>query len=135
MTFLWPLLLLFLLIPFSLTSVFGVIDDFTTDKTLYRTGDSIVISGNVDYDPTLSLVIQIITPSDTGLAHVDSVIPNTDGTFTKTINAGGPTWSENGEYIIKISYGGNLEKSIGYEKSSEYVSTSPFLFNSPVNYI
>jgi hypothetical protein len=113
---------LLLLFPFFLTSSFATVNDFTTDKTIYQTDDPIVISGNVDYDPELLIIIiQIITPSGSGLAHVDSVIPNTDGTFTKTINAGGPTWSENGQYTIKISYAGNLEKSVGYEKSSEYV--------------
>ncbi len=108
--------------PLFFTSSFATVTNFTTDKTLYRTDDSIMISGDVDYDPNFfSIIIQIITPSGSGLAHIDSVIPNHDGTFTKFINAGGPTWSENGKYIIKISYDGNLEKSIEYEKSSEYI--------------
>jgi hypothetical protein len=101
---------------------FASINDFTTDKTLYNTDDSIIISGNVDNNPDLfSIILQIITPGGSGLAHVDSIIPNNDGSFTKTINAGGPTWPENGYYTIKLSYGGNLEKSIEYQKSSEYV--------------
>ncbi|MFB5624388.1 MAG: hypothetical protein ACE5RP_05690, partial [Nitrosopumilus sp.] len=108
--------------PSFFVTSFASIDDFTTDKTLYNTDDSIVISGSVDYDPDLfSIIVQIITPDKSGLAHVDSIIPNNDGTFTKIINAGGPTWSENGYYTIKLSYGGNLEKSIEYQKSSEYV--------------
>ncbi|QLH04496.1 hypothetical protein C5F49_03565 [Nitrosopumilus oxyclinae] len=115
-------LVLLLIFPIFLTPSFATVNDFTTDKTLYHTDDTIVISGNVDYDPELlSIIIQIITPSGTGLAHVDSAIPNTDGSFSKTINAGGPTWSENGQYTIKISYAGNLEKFMEYEKSSEYV--------------
>ena len=120
-------LLLLLIFPIFLTPSFATVNDFTTDKTLYRTDDAIVISGNVDYDPEFPpIIIQIITPSGTGLAHIDSVIPNSDGSFTKIINAGGPTWSENGRYTIKISYVGNLEKSIEYKKSSEYVSpTTP----------
>jgi len=101
---------------------FASINDFTTDKTLYNTDDSIIISGNVDNNPDLfSIILQIITPGGSGLAHVDSIVPNNDGSFTKTINAGGPTWPENGYYTIKLSYGGNLEKSIEYQKSSEYV--------------
>ena len=120
-------LLLLLMLPIFLIPSFATVNDFTTDKTLYRTDDDIVISGNVDYDPEFPpIIIQIITPSGTGLAHIDSVIPNFDGSFTKIINAGGPTWSENGKYTIKISYVGNLEKSVEYEKSSEYVSpTTP----------
>ena len=125
------LIIIFLLgaLPVFFVSSFANINDFTTDKTIYYTDDSIIISGNVDYDPDLfSIIIQIITPSGTGLAHVDNVVPNNDGTFTKIIHAGGPTWSENGNYKIKISYGGNLEKFIEYQKSSEYIpptSTPP----------
>ena len=108
--------------PSFFVASFASINDFTTDKILYNTDDSIIISGNVDYDPDLfSIIVQIITPSGSGLAHVDSIVPNNDGSFTKTINAGGPTWPENGYYTIKLSYGGNLEKSIEYQKSSEYV--------------
>ena len=118
------LLIVLLLITFPLffADSFASVNDFTTDKISYGTDDSIIISGSVDYNPDLfSIIIQIITPSGSGLAHVDSVIPNSDGTFKKTIHAGGPTWPENGKYAIKISYGGNLEKFIEYEKSSEYV--------------
>ena len=116
------LLLLFAL-PIFLIPSFATVNDFTTDKTLYRTDDVIVISGTVDYDPEYPpIIVQIITPNGAGLAHIDSVIPQSDGSFTKRINAGGPTWSENGKYTIKISYAGNLEKFVEYEKSSEYVS-------------
>ena len=116
------LISLLILFPLFFSNSFASVNDFTTDKISYNTDDSIIISGSVDYDPDLfSIIIQIITPSGSGLAHVDSIIPNSDGTFTKIIHAGGPTWSENGEYTIKISYGGNLEKFIEYEKSSEYI--------------
>ena len=111
-----------LFIPSMFAISFATVSDFTTDKTSYHTDDSIILSGNVVYDPDLfSIIVQIITPSGNGMAHVDSIIPKKDGTFTKIINVGGPTWSENGQYKIKISYGGNLEKSISYEKTSDYI--------------
>ncbi|MDH3312311.1 MAG: hypothetical protein OEM28_04080 [Nitrosopumilus sp.] len=47
------------------------------------------------------------------------MIPKNDGTFTKTLHAGGPTWNENGKYSIKISYAENLKKYIDYEKLLE----------------
>ncbi|MDH3488821.1 MAG: hypothetical protein OEL56_00075 [Nitrosopumilus sp.] len=84
-------LLLFLLlsIPSGSLFAFASVNDFTTDKTLYRTDDPLVISGNVDYDPArLSIILQIITPSGTGLAHVDSIVPKNNGDFSKTINVG-----------------------------------------------
>jgi len=116
-----------LLAPFSLNPSFANVTDFTTDKSLYHMGDLIKITGNVEYDSTIpSIIIQVITPSGSGLAHVDVVIPKNDGTFTKTLNAGGPTWNENGKYTIKISYDGILEKLIDYEKlpSSSQSSSS-----------
>ena len=117
-----PLIFSLILFPLFFLTSFASIDDFNTDKTLYRTDDSIVISGTVDYDPDLfSIIVQIITPDGSGLAHVDSIIPNSDGSFIKIINAGGPTWSENGDYTIKLSYDGNLEKLITYQKTSEYI--------------
>ena len=117
-----PLIFSLILFPLFFLTSFASIDDFNTDKTLYRTDDSIVISGTVDYDPDLfSIIVQIITPDGSGLAHVDSIIPNSNGSFIKIINAGGPTWSENGDYTIKLSYGGNLEKLITYQKTSEYI--------------
>ena len=107
------------LISFSFNSSFADVTNFTTDKSLYRLGDSIKITGNVVYDSAIpTIIIQIITPSGSGLAHIDSAIPKNDGTFTKTIHAGGPTWNEDGKYTIKISYAGNLEKLIDYEEIS-----------------
>ena len=115
---------------------FATVNDFTTDKTLYHTNDSLTISGNVDYDPTLfSIILQIMTPSGNGLAHVDSITPKNDGTFSKTIHVGGPTWYEDGRYTIKISYGGNLEKYIDYEKISDYVPDSSSSSSSSSNYV
>ena len=108
-----------LLIPFSYDTSFADVTNFTTDKSLYHFGDSMKISGNVVYDSAIpTIIIQIITPSGSGLAHIDSAIPKIDGTFTKTIHAGGPTWNEDGKYTIKISYAGNLEKLIDYEEIS-----------------
>ena len=113
------LFLLLTLISFSFNSSFADVTNFTTDKSLYRLGDSIKITGNVVYDSAIpTIIIQIITPSGSGLAHIDSAIPKNDGTFTKTIHAGGPTWNEDGKYTIKISYAGNLEKLIDYEEIS-----------------
>jgi len=125
------LLFSLLFVPSGFFFAYATVNDFTTDKTLYYDGDSLVISGNVNYDPTrFSVILQIITPSGNGLAHVDSIIPKNDGSFSKTIHVGGPTWSENGKYTIKISYGGNLEKSIDYKKTIDY-SSETFNKKSP----
>ncbi len=118
-----------LLFSFNLNPSLATVNNFSTDKSLYYLGDSIKITGNVDYDSAIpSIIIQIITPSGSGLAHIDSAIPKNDGTFSKTLHAGGPTWNEDGKYIIKISYAGNLEKLIDYKEmkpSSESNNPQP----------
>jgi len=87
------ILILSLLISLSFSSVYGTVNSASTDKLLYQNGDSIIISGNVDYDSEIpSIIIQIITPSGTGLAHIAAVVPQTSGSFTSLpIHAGGPT--------------------------------------------
>jgi len=39
-------------------------------------------------------------------------------TLFQTVHAREPTWSEEGKYTIKLSYGGNIEKSIKYVKTN-----------------
>ncbi|MHA7647035.1 hypothetical protein [Nitrosopumilus sp. S4] len=115
------LVLLFaILIVVSFTPSFAEIQNVSTNKSLYHFGDSLVISGNVSYDSSIpSIILQIITPSGNGLAHIDSIIPKSSGSFSKSINVGGPTWSEDGQYTLKLTYGGNFEKTIQYVNSTE----------------
>ena len=99
--------------------MFGSVQNFSTDKSIYHDGDTLKISGTVNYDATIpSVILQIITPSESGLAGIANVLPKSDGSFSTTFHVGGPTWSEDGTYTIKISYGGNLEKTFSYQKSS-----------------
>lgn len=115
--FILCLFAIILSIPFISSN--AEIQNISTNKSLYHFGDSLIISGNVSYDSSIpSIILQIITPSGNGLAHIDSITPKNSGSFSKTINVGGPTWSENGQYTIKLTYGGNSEKIIQYENSS-----------------
>ncbi|MEX2193340.1 MAG: hypothetical protein WD717_08210, partial [Nitrosarchaeum sp.] len=116
-----PFLILFsiLLVSGNFISVFGSVQSFSTDKSIYHDGDTLKISGTVNYDATIpSVILQIITPSGNGLAGIANVLPKSNGSFSTTFHVGGPTWSEDGTYTIKISYGGNLEKTFSYQKSS-----------------
>jgi len=99
--------------------VFGSVQNFSTDKSIYYDGDTLKISGTVNYDPVIpSVILQIITPRETGLAGIANVLPKSDGSFSTAFRVGGPTWPEDGTYTIKVSYGGNLEKTFSYQKSS-----------------
>ncbi|MCV0392432.1 MAG: hypothetical protein K5790_03940 [Nitrosopumilus sp.] len=130
------LLVLFfaILIAVSFISSNAEIQNVSTNKSQYYFGDSLVISGSVSYDSSIpSIILQIITPSGNGLAHIDSIIPKTSGSFSKSINVGGPTWSEDGQYTLKLSYGENFEKTIQYTNLKESESETKPSDNSPPN--
>jgi hypothetical protein len=114
------LFLLFILFGFgNFVSVLGSVENFSIDKSLYHDGDTLKISGTVNYDPVIpSVILQIITPGGTGLAGIANVLPKSDGSFSTMFHVGGPTWPEDGTYTVKVSYGGNLEKTFSYQKLS-----------------
>ena len=98
--------------------MFASVQNFSTDKSIYHDGDTLKISGTVNCDTTIpSVILQIIAPGGTGLAGIANILPKSDGSFSTIFHVGGPTWSEDGTYTIKISYGGNLEKTFSYQKS------------------
>ena len=120
------ILFLLLLIPSILVPTFATVDDFTTDKFLYHQGDQLTISGNVSYDSEIPFVtIQIFTPGKSNFADFNTILANPDGSFSATFNVGGPTWTSDGIYPIKITYDGNLEKSIEYQEFSESTQSEP----------
>ena len=115
----------FFILSTTLVSASASVQDFSTDKPSYNEGDSIVITGKVDYDPSIPFVIlQIITPDGSGLASIANIVPSSNGHFNKSVKAGGPTWDQDGKYTLKISYGENLEKPIIYKKNPLSTQTS-----------
>ena len=120
------ILFLLLLIPSIVLPAFAIVDDFTTDKSLYHQGDQLKISGTVSYDSKISFVIiQIFTPGKSNFADFNTIPVNPEGSFSAAFNVGGPTWTSDGIYPIKITYDGNLEKSIKYKELSESAPPEP----------
>ena len=121
---LFHIIFLLLLIPGVIVPAFATVNDFTTDKSLYHQGDQLTISGTVSYDSEIPFVtIQIFTPGKSNFADFNTISANPNGSFSTTFNVGGPTWTSDGIYPIKVTYDGNLEKSIEYKEFSE--STQP----------
>jgi len=115
-----------LLISLSFSSAFGMVDNFTTDKSIYHKDDSLIISGNVSYDPEIPFVtIQIFTPGKSNFADFNTVPINSDGSFSVTFHVGGPTWTSDGIYQIKITYDGSMEKPIEYREHSTPTTSNP----------
>ena len=71
----------------------------------YANGDTIVISGMIKTLAayTQSVTIVVVSP-DGNIVTIAQVIPNTDGSFSTTVKAGG-TMSVNGDYEIRAQYG------------------------------
>ncbi|MDH3856250.1 MAG: hypothetical protein OES27_09045, partial [Nitrosopumilus sp.] len=111
MTRFLALVFLLSLIPMGNTFAFGEVYTFSTDKSLYHDGDQLNVSGNVSYDPGIPFVtIQIFTPNKSNFADFNMISVNPDGGFSAIFHVGGPTWTADGVYPIKITYAGSLEE-------------------------
>ena len=93
-----------------------------TDNGNYDEGDTIVISGKVitligDTEVTLQLF------QEGNLISIDQIKVAQDGNYSTTINAWGPLWQKQGEYVVKVVYGeANVaETSFVYTPKSEIV--------------
>ena len=119
------LIFLSLIILSSFASVHGEVDIFFTDKSIYHKNDQLNISGNVEYDPNIPFVtVQIFTPGKSGFADFKTFPVGSDGIFSATFHVGGPTWTTDGNYPIKVTYDGNMEKTIEYKEFSDEVAAS-----------
>ena len=105
-----------MLIPSSFSLAFGDVEDFTTNKFLYYEGDTLYVSGNVSSDldaPEVTIVI--FNPGKSTFVILGSATANSDGSFSTTLQVGGPTWTTYGIYPIQVtSEGSSMEKSIEY---------------------
>ncbi len=90
----------------------------STDKSAYKNGDMIVISGSVkDIIEGTPLTIWILD-SNSKLVQIDQFTPAADGSFSKTYVAAGPLWELDGTYTVKVQYG-----------STNVVAETNFQFN------
>ena len=94
---------LMLFVPTAFAQTESLITVQTDDNT-YDQGDSVIISGNV------STVIEK-TPVILRVLHEGTIIEvrqrdvAQDGTYSAIINANGPKWTREGEYIVVATYG------------------------------
>lgn len=88
------------------------------DKSTYRYGDEIKISGNVEYQQETFVIIQI--RSSTDIVAIDQMFPSRSGKFSATFDTEGPKWRESGTYTVLASYAGEkVEKSFQFSKPIE----------------
>jgi len=98
----------------------------STDLDIVSNGASVTISGNVkDYDSSSGKGLTfIITSPDNNIVGIGQMTPASDGSFTKTIIAGGPLWKNNGDYNVEFHYGADSSKvSVNYVGGEAVIST------------
>ncbi len=81
---------------------------FSVDNSSYEYGDVIILTGfasPVNEDQLLS--VQILNPSQSDFAQIDTFAPNSDGSFSRSYMAEGPKWNMDGTYTLKLFYNGD----------------------------
>ena len=77
----------------------------STDKSEYKNGDMIVISGSVKaVVEGTPLTIQILDP-DKNIVQIAQIDVAQDGKYTTTAKAAGGLWKKDGTYTVKVQYG------------------------------
>ena len=73
----------------------------STDKSIYVSGDSIVISGKASPVSGVPISIQVFDPTNVPVGVYQANV-NQDGTYSVTISAGGPMWAISGAYTVQV---------------------------------
>jgi hypothetical protein len=100
----------------------------STDIDIASNGASVTISGNVkDYDSSSGKGLTfLVTSPDNNIVTIGQLIPNSDGSFTKSFVAGGPLWKINGDYNVEFHYGADSSKvSVNYVGGEQVISGQP----------
>ena len=89
-----------------------------TDNQAYVEGEVITISGKVD-QVILGLQVSLQIFFEKNQIGISQVKVSQDGEFSEKITAGGPLWKNEGQIIIKATYGdSSVEKIIDFFKDS-----------------
>ena len=106
--FLIPILLISYYPSFAQTEPLLTVD---TAESSYEEGDSIIISGRAT-TVIVDIPITIQVFYENNLVEIAQLEVAQDGSFTHTIIAEGPLWSNEGEYIVRTNYGeGNVAEA------------------------
>ena len=121
----FSILIILVLIPvgtvFALTDLISV----QTDQSTYDEGDAIVVSGQIQtIVGQTPVTLQLF--NDGNMVEIAQIIVSKDGNYSYTILAEGSLWQNQGEYIVKVTYGeGNIaETSFLYTPDSEVLTAT-----------
>ena len=121
----FSVLIILVLIPVGTVFGNGPLITVQTDNPSYDEGDSIIVSGKVktiigDTPVTLQLF------KDGNMIEIAQIIVSKDGNYSYSVIAEGSLWQNQGEYVIKVTYGeGNIgETTFSYTPISQTLTTS-----------
>ena len=93
----------------------------STDRSSYKDGDMIIISGSVKaIVEGTPLTIQILDPNQNKV-QIAQIGVAQDGKYTTAAQASGPLWKKDGTYTVKVQYG---PPSVVAETDFEFKSAS-----------
>ncbi len=116
-----------ILLAFSSFSAFAQSDEVPflsvkTDDNHYDEGDTVVVSGQLETVITdTPIILQIWFEGN--MVDVAQFFPAQDGSYSHTIIAEKPLWKNEGEYVIRVSYGtGHIaESTLSFTPKQEFL--------------
>ena len=118
-------LIILVLIPAGTVFVSGSLISVQTSDSTYDEGDTIIISGQIEtIIGQTPVTLQLF--KDGNMVEIAQITVSKDGNYSYTILAEGSMWQNQGEYVIKVTYGeGNIsETSFIYIPNSEVLTTT-----------
>ena len=106
-----PVYLLLFLLALSPVIVYAASQTISveTDSSSYEKGSSIAISGLItNYDASdpnevFQITLRVIAPNN-NIVTVDQIVPNSDGTYSTSVNTEGANWKLGGDYTVMVNY-------------------------------
>ena len=121
----FSVLIILVLIPVGTVLASDSLISVQSDTSTYDEGDTIVISGQVktiigETPVTLQLF------KDGSMVEIAQIVVSKDGNYSHTLLAEGSMWQNQGNYIVKVTYGeGNVsETTFMYIPNSEVLATT-----------
>jgi len=97
------------------------------DSDVIGNGGTVTISGIIkNYDSSSGKGLTFIVKSpDNNIVTIGQLIPNSDGSFERTVVAGGPLWKLNGDYVVDFHYGADKGVITINYVGGEFVGSTP----------
>ncbi len=95
------------------TTTFAI--SLSTDKSDYNYGDTLTVTGQVNFVEGQFIVLQIINPTQSDIVIADQFLATSQGFFSKTYPLEGPKLNLDGTYTLKIFYGEWFESTFQFK--------------------